>query len=515
MFYYIIIILPIAIFLLLAYKQNSKPKTHRFNLPPSPPYSLPILGHHHILKPPVHRLFHRLAKTHGPIFSLKFGSRLTVIISSSSLASECFTGQNDVVLSNRPHFLTAKYVAYNYTTVGTTPYGDHWRNLRRICSLEILSTNRLTKFLHIRKDEIFRMVTRLSRDMHDHNDVVDVELEPLLSDLTFNNIVRMVTGKRYYGNYNEEQGQEEEANLFKNLVADVNDCSGARHAGDYLPKFLKVFGGGGFEKRVKSVGEAMDELLQRLLDECKRDDDKDGKNTTMVNHLLSLQQKQPDYYTDVTIKGLMLGMILAGTDTSAVTLEWAMSCLLNNPNSLSKAKLEIDSKIGQDRLIDEPDLSNLPYLQSIVSETFRLYPAAPLLVPRSPSQDLKIGGYDVPRGAIVMVNAWSIHRDPDLWTEPDKFKPERFNVNGNVNGDGDVNKVMAFGNGRRACPGAGLGQRIVTLALGSLIQCFDWERINGQDEIDMTETIGMAMRKKVPLRALCRSRPIINKLKAH
>nr|VDD05779.1 unnamed protein product [Brassica rapa] len=282
MFYYVII-LSLALFL-VAYKLIFSSKKQRFNLPPSPPYALPILGHHLLIKPPVHRLFHRLSKTYGPIFSLRVGYRRTVVISSSSLASECFTGQNDVLISNRPCFLTAKYVAYNYTTVGTAPYGDHWRNLRRVCSLEILSSNRLTNFLHIRKDEIRRMLTRLSREVDK-----EIELEPLLSDLTFNNIVRMVTGKRYYG---DQVHNEEEANLFKKL------------------------------KKVRAVGEAMDEILQRLLDECRRD--KDGN--TMVNHLLSLQQQEPEYYTDVTIKGLMLGMMIAGTDTSAVTLEWAMAC---------------------------------------------------------------------------------------------------------------------------------------------------------------------------------------------
>nr|QWK52427.1 cytochrome P450 81F3-2 [Isatis tinctoria] len=473
MFYYGII-LSLALFLLVC-KLIFTSIMQRFNLPPSPPYSLPILGHHHLLKPPVHRLFHRLSKTYGPIFSLRLGSRRTVVISSSSLAKECFTGQNDILLSNRPCFLTAKYVAYNYTTVGTAPYGDHWRNLRRICSLEILSSNRLTNFLHIRKDEIRRMLTRLSREVVNK----EIELEPLLSDLTFNNIVRMVTGKRYYG---DEVHNEEEANLFKKLVADVNDCSGARHPGDYLP-FLKIFGGS-FEKKVKAVGEAMDEILQRLLDECRRD--KDGN--TMVNHLLSLQRQEPEYYTDVTIKGLMLGMIIAGTDTSAVTLEWAMACLLNHPESLEKAKMEIDEKIGQDRLIEESDLTSLSYLQNIVSETFRLYPEAPLFVPRSPTEDIKVGGYDVPRGTMVMVNAWAIHRDPNLWNEPEKFEPERFSGGGE-----DVHMLMPFGNGRRSCPGAGLGQRT---------------------KIDMTETPGMAMRKKEPLRVLCHPRPIMNIVQA-
>ncbi|XP_010543252.1 PREDICTED: cytochrome P450 81F3-like [Tarenaya hassleriana] len=498
---YVVIIL-LLILLLIGYKWLFSSKTHRLQLPPGP-LALPIVGHLNLLKPPIHRLFLRLSETHGPIFSLRFGSRRVVVVSSLSLARECFTGQNDIVLSNRPRFLTPKYVAYNYTTVGTSPYGDHWRNLRRICSLEILSTHRLTNFLPIRKDEIRRMLTRLARD--NNNSGVDfrhVEIEPLLSDLTFNNIVRMVTGKRYYG---DEVHNEEEANLFKNLVTLINDNSGASHPGDYLP-VLKVFGHK-YEKKVKALGEAMDEFLQGLLDECRRD--RDGN--TMVNHLLSLQEHEPEYYTDVTIKGLMLGMMIAGTDTSAVTLEWAMANLLNHPQVLEKAKAEIDGKVGQDRLIDEPDIADLPYLQNVVSETFRLYPAAPLLVPRSPTEDITIGGYHVPRDTIVLVNAWAIHRDKELWAEPERFKPERFDNRAGC--EPDVHKLMPFGNGRRACPGAGLGQRIVTLVLGSLIQCFDWKNVNGE-RIDMTETPGMAMRKMVPLRATCRARPIMHKLLA-
>ncbi|KAG2332106.1 hypothetical protein Bca52824_003286 [Brassica carinata] len=181
-----------------------------------------------------------------------------------------------------------------------------------------------------------------------------------------------------------------------------------------------------------------------------------------------------------------------------------MANLLKNPEVLKKARAEIDDKIGQERLVDEPDIVNLPYPQNIVSETFRLCPAAPLLVPRSPSEDLKTGGYDVPRGTIVLVNSWAIHRDPKLWDEPERFMPERFENKAAEN----TNKLMMFGNGRRTCPGAALGQRMVSLALGSLIQCFDWKKVNGE-EIDMTENPGMARRKLVPLRAVCYQRPIM------
>lgn len=199
-------------------------------------------------------------------------------------------------------------------------------------------------------------------------------------------------------------------------------------------------------------------------------------------------------------------LISAGTDTSLVTLEWALSSLLNNPMVLNNARDEIDDKIGVDRLLEESDIPNLPYLQNVVSETLRLYPALPMLLPHVASKDCKVWGYDMPCGTMLLTNAWAIHRDPRLWDDPMSFKPERFEKKG------ETQKLLAFGLGRRACPGAGLSQRLVTLTLGSLIQCFDWERI-GEEYVDMTEGGGgITMPKARPLLAMCRARAFVGKL---
>lgn len=226
----------------------------------------------------------------------------------------------------------------------------------------------------------------------------------------------------------------------------------------------------------------------------------------MIDHLLSLQESEPENYTDQTIKGLIVVLLFAGTDTSAVTLEWAMSNLLNNPEVLKKAKAEIDAQVGEERLIDELDIAKLPYLQNIMSETLRLYPAAPLLVPHRTSDDCTIGGYNVPSNTIVLINAWAIQRDPELWDDPSSFKPERFESESKDHG----HKYLPFGMGRRACPGASMAHRMVNLTLGSLIQCFEWKRI-GVEEIDMTEGKGVTMPKVKPLEAMCKARPILHK----
>uniref|UniRef100_A0A803NRY3 Cytochrome P450 n=1 Tax=Cannabis sativa TaxID=3483 RepID=A0A803NRY3_CANSA len=130
----------------------------------------------------------------------------------------------------------------------------------------------------------------------------------------------------------------------------------------------------------------------------------------------------------------------------------------------------------------------------------------PLLVPHYSSNDCTISRYDVPHGTILLVNAWATHRDPKLWKDADSFIPERFENINSENNEGY--KLMPFGLGRRACPGKSLAQRMMGLTLGSLIQCFDWKRID-DNEIDMVEGKGLTMPKAVPLEAMCKPRPIM------
>ncbi|KAB9061839.1 hypothetical protein FH972_026946 [Carpinus fangiana] len=452
-----LLVVAVAFKLIIHLQTRTRTPKH---LPPSPP-SLPILGHLHLAKKPLHRTFHSLSQKYGQIFSLRFGSRLVVIVSSPSAVQECFT-KNDIVLANRPPSLVTKIVGYNHTTVAAAPYGDHWRNLRRISALEIFSTTRLNMFLGIRRDEIKRLLCKLGRNSS--QDFTKVELKSMFLELTFNIIMRMVVGKRYYG-YGEDVKDEEEARQFRAIIREIIANGGASNPQEFMP-LMRWIDHGGLEKRLTRLAKRMDAFLQGLIDEKKGNEE----GNTMIHHLLSLQKSQPEYYTDQIIKGLILVLLLAGMDTSAVILEWAMSNLLNHPNH----------NLGD--------------------------PAAPLLVPHMSSDDYTVGGYNVPCNTMLLVNAWAIHRNPKVWDDATSFKPERFDC-----GDADSYKLMPFGLGRRACPGAGLAQRTLGLALGSLIQCFEWQRI-GEEEVDMTEGNELTMPKAVALEAMCKACPIMNSL---
>ncbi|KAJ0085102.1 hypothetical protein Patl1_06828 [Pistacia atlantica] len=158
----------------------------------------------------------------------------------------------------------------------------------------------------------------------------------------------------------------------------------------------------------------------------------------------------------------------------------AMSLLLNHPIVLKKARAELDHHVGHDCLAEEPDLVKLPYLQCIINETLRLFPAAPLLVPHESSDYCTIGGYDIPPSTMLIVNAWTIHRDPKVWEDHESFDRERFE---GLEGEVEAFNFIPFGQGRRSSL-SGLANRVMGLALATLIQCFEWERIS-EEEVDL------------------------------
>ncbi|PON84718.1 Cytochrome P450, E-class, group I [Trema orientale] len=190
---------------------------------------------------------------------------------------------------------------------------------------------------------------------------------------------------------------------------------------------------------------------------------------------------------------------LAGTDTSAITIEWAMALLLNHPNAMQKVWVEIDSNVGRDCLVDDSDLPKLNYLQNVINQTIRLFPSVLVILPHESTHDCTISGFDIPKGTMLLVNAWTIHRGHKLWEDSTSFIPERF-------GEGNEGyKLLPFGGGRRVCLGAVLGRRVVGLVLGSLIQSFEWGRI-GPEAVDLAKGPGLTMPKAQPLEAMCKPR---------
>ncbi|GJU12837.1 cytochrome P450 81E8-like protein [Tanacetum coccineum] len=405
------------IILLASYIVTSHLRRKSSNLPPTVFPSIPIIGHLYLLKPPLYRTLAKISAKYGPIVFLRFGSRRVLLVSSPSASEECFT-KNDIIFANRPHTLFSKIIGNNYSSLASSSYGENWRNLRKIASVEILSIHRLNEFHDIRVDEGKLLVRQLVTSCSS-----SVNVKSVLYELTLNVMMRMISGKRYFGGDIPEV-IEEEGKRFRKILDDMFLFGGAAIVGDYLP-ILSWLGVNGLEKKLVDLAKRRKVFFQGLIEQLRKSKGV-NKKKTMIELLLSLQESDPDYYTDDMIRSFVLVLLSAGIDTSAGTMEWALSLLLNNPQVLKKAQNEIDKVIGNDRFVDESDLVNLPYLQCIINETFRLCPPGPLLVPHESSEDCVVGGYNIPRGTMLLVNQWAIHHDPKLWTDTEMFKPERF-----------------------------------------------------------------------------------------
>ena len=204
--------------------------------------------------------------------------------------------------------------------------------------------------------------------------------------------------------------------------------------------------------------------------------------------------------TNVSLQILITG----GTDTTTVTIVWALSLVLNHSSVLKKVQDELDLHVGKERLVNESDITNLVYLQAVVKETLRLYPAGPLSGPREFTEDCIIGGYHVSKGTRLITNLWKIQTDPRIWPDPIEFKLERLlTTHKDVDVKGKHFELIPFGSGRRLCAGISFGVQMTQLVLASLLQAFE---VSTDGPVDMTAIFGLTNVKATPLDLLVKPR---------
>ncbi|CAA7017055.1 unnamed protein product [Microthlaspi erraticum] len=155
---------------------------------------------------------------------------------------------------------------------------------------------------------------------------------------------------------------------------------------------------------------------------------------------------------------LLVELLMGGTDSAAHEVQWAMAEIISN--------------------------------QAVVKETLRLRPAVPVLV-RMFEQECKVGGFRIPEKTTLVVNVYTLMRDPNIWEDPDEFKPERFLASSRSDQEEEREqtlKYLPFGSGRRVSPGLNLGSLFVRTAVGMMVQCFDW-RNKGDEVVNMEDMI--------------------------
>ncbi|GJY60462.1 cytochrome P450 93A3-like protein [Tanacetum coccineum] len=233
-----------------------------------------------------------------------------------------------------------------------------------------------------------------------------------------------------------------------------------------------------------------DALMERILREHQeaRKQKDIGQVRDLLDVLLDISEDEnmEMKLTTNNIKAFILDIFATGTDTSTITVEWTLAELINHPNIMKKAVEELDQVVEKNRLLQESDIPNLPYLQAIVKESLRLHPVVPL-IQRLSTEDCTLSGYHIPANTTIFINVWEGLGETRLIGKPlSQLMPERFE-NQQLDVRGQHFHLVAFGGGRRMCPGTSLALMEVHVTLGSMIQCFDWKA--GKDgNLDSVET---------------------------
>ncbi|XP_059624711.1 geraniol 8-hydroxylase-like [Cornus florida] len=461
-------------------------------LPPGP-VPLPVIGNLLKLGDQPHKSLAELAKVHGPIMSLKLGRITTVVFTSSDMAKEVLQKQ-DLAFSSRsiPDAIRA-HNQFQYSVVWL-PVATQWRSLRKILNSNIFSGSRLDANQHLRYKKVQELIGYVRKSS---NSGVAVDIGRAAFRTSLNLLSNTIFSVDLADPFDDS------AKEFKDLVWNIMVEAGKPNLVDYFPVLEKVDPQGIRRRMTVHFGKVL-QMFGKLIN--KRLELRRIKNAITSNDVLDVLlniENSGDEIDRNHIERMCLDLFVAGTDTTSSTLEWAMAEVLHNPETLVKAKAELEETIGKGKAVEESDIARLPYLGSIIKETLRLHPPVPFLIPRRVEEDCEVSGFTVPKGSQVLVNAWAIGRDPTIWDSATSFIPERF-LNSEIDVRGRDFEVIPFGAGRRICPGLPLAIRMVPVMLGSLLNSFDWKLEGGiaPKDLDMEEKFGITLQKAQPLRAV-------------
>ncbi|KAL3687039.1 hypothetical protein R1sor_013348 [Riccia sorocarpa] len=458
----------------------------KLRLPPGPS-GWPLLGHLPHLGTMSHVALMNLSRKYGPLMSIRLGTAPAVVVSSPEMARMVLKTQ-DHLFATRPRTITGEVLFYNFKDMTFSPYTDHWRFVRRIFDTEILSSRKLRNLKSFTEEEIKATVERMLREGRDGS---LVEIDRNMVKSSFDITCRISFNKTGYFE------QKEPVHL-PSVMADLCTITGGFFVGEYIP-FLRKLDLGGFEARLLELTKKFSKFLSPIIEEHRQRGD--GEAQDILDMLLSLQRDGAgNGFPNDEIKALLQNILIGGTETDANTSTWVLAELMRHSEVRQKLVDELDSVVGQDRLVEDSDLRHLKYLKATVKEAFRMYPVVPLLVPHAASEDTTVADYDIPKGTRLLVNVYALGRDSTVWTNPNTFDPERF-VGKSTDVRGQHFELLPFSSGRRACPGMEMGIHRVELRLAQILQTCVLSLPSGV-KIDVEEAPGMTLPRAHPLQVL-------------
>nr|CAD1834343.1 unnamed protein product [Ananas comosus var. bracteatus] len=273
--------------------------------------------------------------------------------------------------------------------VAFSPYGEYWRQVRRICVLHLLSLKRVQSFRYVRQEEAALLVDKIRAAAAVAASSGAVDVSRLVVNLTNDVICRVAFGRKY----SAEGGG---AAKIQATLAEFAALLGTVEIGEFVPWLGWIDRLRGLDRRVRDNSREWDAMLERVLeDHCSGNEEGDD----LVDVLLSINDKDENVGIALTrsnIKALLLDVFAAGTETTFTTIDWVMAELIKHPKVMERAQEEVRRVVGSSPKVEEELLEGMYYLKNVIKEILRLHAPAPLLVPRETIEDTQLEGFNIP-----------------------------------------------------------------------------------------------------------------------
>ncbi|KAH9295326.1 hypothetical protein KI387_038914, partial [Taxus chinensis] len=320
----------------------------QLKLPPGP-RRWPIVGNLLQIGHVPHLGMQKFTQKYGPLVYIHIGMVPTVVTDDPKYVKE-FLLKQDHIFASRPKNIASEHFTFGGNDIAFAPYGPHWRAVRKICLMELLTQKKIDSFRQGRNDEVECMVKDVWRASLEGK---SINMRNLFGALTSNAITRMVLGQRFFGRKGAgpEIAAEHKAKIYESFSL-IN----AFNVGDYLP-FLRPLDLQGHERRMKEIMKWVDNLYASIIEE-QRLEFKTSSETGPLNfvHTLLEAERRDKTLSITKIKAILIDIVAAGTDTSSVTSEWTMAELLRHPEFMTRVQKEIDEVVGYERHVEESDL---------------------------------------------------------------------------------------------------------------------------------------------------------------
>ncbi|KAJ6585742.1 cytochrome P450 [Mycena capillaripes] len=410
-------------------------------LPPGPK-GWPLIGSA-LIWPKSHawKTFARWGEIYGGIMSITLMGQPFVIVNDPVIAAEILD-KRGTLYADRPSLEMANMSGWD-RVLSSARYGPQFREYRRLIGKVIGTRGSMVKFYPVEDYQANMFLKRVLENPQKFDEATRKTAGAMVLHLT-------------YGYKIKEQGGDPLVDLADKALGEFSEIT---RPGAFLVDVIPIlkyvpswFPGAGFKRLARMYTKSCDDLAEVPLAYVKEQMASGQYTESYASNLLSDNKALSDDGL-YEIKWSAASFYGAGADTTVSVVTAYFLAAAMNPEMQAKAHAEIDAVVGPNRLPTFEDRTSLPYIEAICKELYRWLPIVPLAVPHRAMADDVYEGFFIPKGTLVIANVWKFLHDPEVYTDPFAFNPDRFL---GPNPAPHPTDVGVFGYGRRVCPGTHL-----------------------------------------------------------